>query len=392
MADPHRRFLLLFALANAGGVVAYAPLLTLILPEKVSQIAGDGRIEWLAAATLGGALAASIGNIAFGWASDLIGTRRGWASAGLVLTITSYVLLHFATGKAAIVGAVILYQLALNMMLSPVVAWAADTVPDSHKGLLGGLLAAGPPTGAFAGVAATMPIFPAQSQQLAFVCLLIVLLTAPILLANAPPRLETAELPRQRTARLRVDFALVWVARLVLQVAGALLFAFLLFYFRSLDASVSQSRVAMISAVTLGLAFPIAIVFGRLSDRLGPRRPFLVISALAGAAGLVLMASDGDLTRAILGYGLFGCASAVFLSLHSAFSMQLLPSPRRRGRDLGVLNLTNTLPAFIAPLLALWLIPGRGFGPILMLLATLLLVAAALVAMVRADRQVIEQQ
>src|SRR3712207_238689 len=85
VAERGDRFLLLSALANAGGVVAYAPLLTLLLPAKIALLAGEARIEWLGAATLAGALAASVGNIAFGWASDVVGTRRQWASAGLCL-------------------------------------------------------------------------------------------------------------------------------------------------------------------------------------------------------------------------------------------------------------------------------------------------------------------
>ena len=77
------RFLLLYALANAGGVAAYLPLLTLLLPTKMAGAAGDLRIEWLAAATFAGAVTASLANIAFGWASDLRGSRRSWVMVGL---------------------------------------------------------------------------------------------------------------------------------------------------------------------------------------------------------------------------------------------------------------------------------------------------------------------
>jgi MFS family permease len=96
--------------------------------------------------------------------------------------------------------------------------------------------------------------------------------------------------------------------------------------------------------------------------------------------------SDG-LLFAIAGYALFSCATAIFLSLHNAYAMQLLPSPARRGRDMGLMNLTNTLPAFISPALAMWLVPGRGFGLLLIVLACALVVAAICVALVRTDAQ-----
>src|SRR3546814_7523409 len=56
-ADPARRraaegarswrFLALYALANAGGVAAFLPLLTLLLPLKVQAVAGDERLVTL---------------------------------------------------------------------------------------------------------------------------------------------------------------------------------------------------------------------------------------------------------------------------------------------------------------------------------------------------------
>lgn len=387
MADSRRRFLILFGLANAGGVVAYAPLLTLLLPDKISGLAGDAKIEWLGAITLFGAIAASVGNIAFGWASDVVGSRRGWAGAGLVLTLGSYVLLHFAQSEAAIIAAIIAYQLVLNMLLSPLTAWAADTVPDSEKGLLGGLLAAGPPIGAVAGVLVTLPGVSSQRLQLGLVCILILGLVMPLLFVRAPSELKTIPNQPRRTGKLRIDFGLLWLARLLVQIAGAMLFAFLLYYFQSLAVPETQAQVALISAVTLACAFPITLAFGRLSDRLGPRKPFLIAAALVAAVGLGLMAMDGGTTQSIIGYGTFGCATAVYLSLHSAYSMQLLPSPGRRGRDMGILNLTNTLPSIIAPLLAIWLVPGRGFSLLLTVLAGMLVLSGLCVALVRTDQQ-----
>jgi hypothetical protein len=54
---------------------------------------------------------------------------------------------------------------------------------------------------------------------------------------------------------------------------------------------------------------------------------------------------------------------------------------------MGLMNLTNTLPAFISPALAMWLVPGRGFGLLLLVLAGALVVAAICVALVRTDAQ-----
>ena len=390
MPDSNRRFLVLFALANAGGVVAYAPFLTLIFPARIWDIAGVNAIHWLSAATFAGAVAATVGNVAFGWASDLVGTRRQWVFAGLVLTVVSYAALFFAASLMTIVAAVVVYQLSLNMMLSPLTAWAADTVPDNQKGFLGGWLAAGPPVGALAGVAATSPWLTREWMQFAIICALIVALVAPLLSLGRAAAPRPIEVPRRDPGQLRLDFALLWLARLIVQVAGAVLFSFLLFYFKTIPQPVDQSTVAIISATTLAIALPTTILMGRLSDRWGPRKPFLIAAVAAAAIGLLTMAAHQTTPTAILGYAIFECSVAVFLALHSAYSMQVLPIPGRRGRDMGILNLTNTFPSLIAPLLAVWLVPGHGFPTLFAVLAGLMGVAIVLLATVRSDKPVMK--
>ena len=81
--DQSLRFMLLYALAAAGGATAYIPFLTVLLPVKVSALAGADNLHWLAWLTFGGAIAASLTNILFGWLSDRTRNRKGWILAGL---------------------------------------------------------------------------------------------------------------------------------------------------------------------------------------------------------------------------------------------------------------------------------------------------------------------
>lgn len=375
--------MLLFALANAGGVVAYLPLLTLLLPAKVALLAGGARVEWLGAATLAGAVAASVANIAFGWASDRRGTRRGWAAAGLCLTVASLAPMHAATSPGGLVAAVVLFQIALNMLLAPLAAWAADVVPPQRLGLLGGLLSAGAPVGALAGVLATLPALGAEWMRLGVIGALVLALAAPLLLARMPAGRADAAPDAPPRPAARADFLLLLLARFLSQVAGAVLFGYLFYYFQSLPGSRSGADVARWSAASVALSFPVALLFGRWSDRLGARTRFLAIAAGAASLGLALMAARPGLGFAIGGYLLFGCGNAVFLALLSGHAIRLLPTPGRRGRDLGVLNLGNTLPSVVAPLLAIGIVPGRGFAPLLAGLAVAMALAAGCVLFAR---------
>ena len=145
------RFLLLYALAVAGGAVAYVPFLTILLPLQVTNLAGAADINWLAYLTFAGAITASGANILFGWLSDQIRNRRIWVWIGL-FTSSAILIAFSAVGTFwALLGFIVIWQIALNMMLSPLAAWAGDSIPDNQKGTLGGLLAFAPALGAVAG-------------------------------------------------------------------------------------------------------------------------------------------------------------------------------------------------------------------------------------------------
>jgi MFS family permease len=53
-------------------------------------------------------------------------------------------------------------------------------------------------------------------------------------------------------------------------------------------------------------------------------------------------------------YLLLGCGAGCFYAVDIALVTQVLPSQKDAGKDLGVLNLANTLPQALAPALAFW--------------------------------------
>ncbi|UIP06162.1 MFS transporter [Erythrobacter sp. SDW2] len=391
MADASKRqstrFLLLYALAAAGGAVAYVPFLTVLLPVRITAMSGgEADVGALAYITLGGALAASTANILFGWLSDLTGHRRGWVIAGLLLSCALLVSMPLAQSFPMLAAMIVLWQIGLNMMLAPLAAWAGDCVPDSQKGTLGGLLALAPALGALSGALVTIPDLAGPEMRLWIVAFLVALMVLPAVLVGRPepmPQLMADLAPgfeEERPVALKSRSAVVrmWLARLLVQIAEAALFAYLLFWFTGIDDSIRDSDTARIFAVVLGLAVPLAIVVGRWSDRRA--RPILPLAccAVLTAVGLVVMAVSQGLEIAIAGYVLFGLAASVFLSLHSAQTLRVLPRARRRGRDLGLFNLTNTVPSLIMPWLALKMVPLFGFGGLFWLLAMLALIAAIL--------------
>lgn len=367
------------ALGYAGCVVAYLPLLTLLLPLRVEQIAGEARLGVLATAMIAGAVMASIAGILFGWLSDWslergIG-RRYWIAAGLVATILSYAGVAGARTPVTLVVAIMAFQVALNTVLAPLVALLAEESPDRQNGLMSGLLAAAQPLGAAVGPLLARWTAPALGVRLAVIAAIVVLCLGPLLATSSKP---VADGEKRRPTASSSDLVIAWISRLMVQIPGNVLSAYLLFF---MEQFVARAARGGITAPVGGLIFlanivplPLAIVLGRWSDGFGRRKPFLVMAVVLDAAGLVVMACATNWASAAAGFCLYSVGWSVFLTLQIGFVMQLLPNPRRRGRDLGLINLSNTVPVLIGPALAWWLATPQSFGALFLTLAALSLV------------------
>lgn len=374
-------FMLVYALAVAGGTMAYVPFLTILLPSRVAELAGATDVEWLGLLTFAGAIAASIGGIAFGWLSDVTGNRRGWILTGLALTVALLLAMPLARDIRTLLILIICWQLSLNMMLGPLAAWGGDLVPDRQKGLLGGLLAFAPALGAWSGALLTIPVLASLESRLLALALLIVCTVTPATVFARPRRFEdlTRAPPIGPDGRIDVlpkgPAVRMWLARFLVQISEAALFAYLYFWFRSIDPDMGDNEKAQLFGLAVSVAIPIALYLGRWSDR--NRRPFLplMITSAISAAGMLAMALAGSADIAKLAYLLFGVATTTFLALHAGQTLRILPRSDRRGRDLGIFNLTNTLPSLIMPLLTLSVVPGFGFEALFLLLAGLTLLA-----------------
>lgn len=386
--EPERQprwFLLLYALAAAGGAVAFVPLLTVLLPQRIAELQGGEDVAVLAQVTFFGAVVASIANIAVGALSDRSRMRRPWILAGLMLSSVLLIALGEARSASEIVLLVMAWQVGLNLMLAPLMAWAGDCFPDSQKGVLGGALALSPALGALAGSLVTWGALVPPGARLWLVAALVAMLVLPAVVlggGRVRPALVEPRAPAHPEAPAHADHAVrrMWAARFLVQVAEGGMFAFLLFWLRSIAPGYPENAAANIFSIVLVCAVPVSLVLGRWSDRHG--RPILPLAgcAVLCAVGLLVMAAAANLAQAIAGYVVFGLAAAIFLSLHSSQTLRVLPAPQHRGRDLGVFNLTNTLPAMAMPWLTVLLVPGLGYAALFVLFAGLALASAALLA------------
>jgi MFS family permease len=229
----------------------------------------------------------------------------------------------------------------------------------------------------------TVPDLAQADTRLWLVAGLVVVCVAPVLIWGKPTPfpdlLEPKSLgPDQPVGRGPQIVVRMWLARLLVQIAEAALFAYLYIWLRTIAPDIRDSDAAQVFGLVLLASVPATLVVGRWADR--SDRPILPLCLSAGTSALALlaMAMAPNLLLALAGYALFGLASSMFLALHSAQTLRVLPRPQTRGRDLGVFNLTNTVPSLIMPGLTLTMVPLFGFAGLFVLLASLAALACLL--------------
>jgi MFS family permease len=382
-------FLLLYALAYAGGVTAYTPFLVLVLPARVTELAGADDIVWLGYIVFAGAAAASVSGVLSGWLSDRTNSRRLWIAVGMLATILLQLAMTRCESIGALLWLVVAWQLALNLMLVPLIAWAGDLVPDAQKGLLGGLLSIAPVLGAWSGILFAAGAVASFEGKAAVIATMTAALVLPLLLFGPPGRLPLSHgvsaRSEARSPHLKWAAARMWVARLLMQISGAALASYLYFWLRALDPAMGDGEKTVLFSGGLSASVAVALMLGRWTDRHG--FPFFVLSLISAIAALALaaMAFATDPAIAKLAYVLFATAGATFLALHASQTLRVLRDPAQRGLGIGLFNLTNTAPSLVVPWIAISVVPGFGFGRLFLVLALLALCAAALLATMPRD-------
>lgn len=357
-----------YGAAQAGAFICFIPLLTLLLPGKAQAIGGEDKALLLGQIAMIGGLVAAAANLAFGALSDRTrtpwGRRRPWILGGLAGVVLSMALIAGAGSAAALLAAIILFQLSMNALYGPLTALVPDLVPDSRKGVVSAWAGAALPVATLFTAVAVVPLAGSIPLQFAAVAMAAAVLILPFVLTLREPARLAAPLERSqfslRAFRDR-NFALAFVSRLLMESAVAIHTLYLLFYLQGLSASGLGGREAAQAFGLLLIAGTLAATAsgfagGALSDRLRSRRPLVVLGGLSMASGLGLLVCWPVWPVPFLAQILFGVGHGLHATTVAAMTAEILPEREAAGRDLGVMNMAIALPQSLAPALAVGLL------------------------------------
>lgn len=363
-------FVTLYALSYTGGALVFLAPLLVSLALKVNDLVGiDAAPGALAMVTGTGSLLAIVANPLFGRLSDRTtaraGMRRPWMVTGLVLGAVGTLLVATAPNIGVVLVGWWTCQVFLNATLAAQAAVLPDQVPAEQRGLVSGVLGLSVP------VASVVGTFLVQ----AFRHSTLLMFAAPLVVGAAAVLLFVWRLPDRRLApsdrppwslhelagtfyvspRRNPDFAWAFASRFLLVMAYAFLVTYQAYYLLAQVGSTEEDVPRQVYLGTVAQSVALVVVAplaGRVSDRLGRRKVFVMGAAVVYAAALAVIAASHTFGGYLLGMALGGIGFGMYMAVDLALVVDVLSDPLTAAKDLGVLNIAGALPFAVAPALA----------------------------------------
>lgn len=394
----------LLAVANLGLWMGYFGPLQVLLPNQAEAIAPADKELVLGLVTGVGAAVAVVTGPLVGALSDRTtlrwGRRRPWVLVGTAAGAGGLVLLAGQTTAIGMVLGWCLAQAGLNTLQTGLTAVVPDRVPVRQRATVSGWIGAPQSLGVVVAVLLVTAVVTGIRSGYLLIAGVVVALALPFVLATPDvplpgsqrPVWSTAEFLRgfRLQARQRPDFAWAWLTRFLVQLGNALATLYLLYYVRDQVRfeQVFPGHRAEEGLLVLILAYTAAavvstVVGGVISDRSGKRKPWVIASGLISAAPAALLALWPSWPVVVAAAVLLGIGFGAYMSVDQALVTQVLPTAHDRARDLGLVNIANSAPQVLGPVLAAPLVTLGGYPTLYLAVAAVTVAGAVLVRRIR---------
>jgi MFS family permease len=392
-----------FFIVGLCWVFANSMATSTLFAAKIAILDPESKVTILAIATAMAGVVSTIALFVWGAVSDLtrsrLGKRTPWIIFGAVSGAVGLALIGISDSVGGLLVAFVGYCIVFNALPAAVLAVFPDRIPRDKRGtasaVYGGAQVIG---GAVAGIIASQ--FLSNPTPLFFVAAGTMLAGGLIFVALAPD-FSSKDEPRQKLDLRGLadsfkfpahapDFYWAFAGRFLLLLGLFMVQNFTL-YILTDYIGLTNDEAGTILALG-GFASLITIVIGifvagPLSDKIKRRKmPIFIASLLFGVAVLIPLLSPTG-TSMIIFSAVSGLGLGAFLSVDTALMTEVLPSEESRGKDLGILNTANTVPAIIAPLITAGIVGiGLGYVPVFIISLVVILVGAFSIFMIKSVR------
>ncbi|MFJ9390782.1 MFS transporter [Nocardioides sp. NPDC101246] len=364
------RFIWTYLVASFGAFLAFVTPIAISLAIRVKQIAPDN--EEQLGYVIGTAAAVTVfAGPVIGMLSDRtrsrLGRRRPWILGGAILGLLGLLVLAVAPTVLLLGVGWVIAALGWNTVLNIMVTVAADRLPESQRGKVSGIAGfitmVAPVAGAVVGGALTgspLLMFLVPGVLGGALVMVFVLLfrdeDSRDLPISEPLTLSRILANFVFDPRRHPDFAWNWLGRLLFYFGLTLNTTFTA-YFLAARSGRGVEEVSTIVAVNGGLSV-VAVMIGALSsgvisDRIGRRKPFVLLAGALFSSGALIMAFAPGLPVILAGSFVATLGLGLFSAVDQALLLDVMPERETdAGRFVAINQFATSISQAVAPVLA----------------------------------------
>ena len=365
-----------FTLSAVLCAIPWVALSSIILPRVLETIDAASKESMLGIINAIGSVVALLSNVVFGTFSDhtrsRFGKRSPWIVAGGIVAGLGIGSIAFTRSQAMIIVLWCVAQAGYNMMLAPYVATMSDRVPDKFRGTISGFygagVAVGQTLGSFVGAKlldrGSAGIFAGWMMGLAVFGLIGIIVVIIWPREQSTQNIRTAGtdarsiLDSFRPPHSAPDFYFALAGRTLMMGGYWMINTYQLFiaqdYIFAGDPNAttkSATVIATMAVITLIVSLIAAVGAGPVTDLIGRRKLPVALASCLFAIGSLMPLIFRSPAGMFLFAGIAGFGYGVYNAIDQALNVSVLPNPDEAGKDLGILNLANTLSTVIGALL-----------------------------------------
>lgn len=376
-----------------------------LLPQHLRDVVGAGQ-----ATTIFGiinavtAIASLVSNLLFGNLSDRTRSRYGrrtpWIiGGGIVGGVTL-----FLTGvfdNVWVMG--LMYSICmfgLNAIIAPVIATISDRVPDDMRATISAFYSAGTTIGTSIGT--LVGAYFISIQIPGFISAGVLMGIAGIATVIVWPNEKSSKdlppvkgglkdfllsfRPPVKGAR---DFWLAFVGRTLLIFSYYMILNYQLYI---LEMYIGQGKkaaaatISVMSVITMVVGLVGSLTSGAISDKIGRRKAPVIVASCLLAIGYLLPWVMKTPFSMMLFAGFAGLGYAVYGAVDQALNVDVLPSQKDAGKDLGIINMATTLGQTAGPIVTSALVAAAGYNLVFPVAIVFAIVACVFIQLIRSTK------
>ncbi len=368
-----RVFQFLLCFANIACWMSILPVSLILLPTQVAALDPVHKFSNLALISSAGALAALITNPLAGALSDRTqlrwGRRRPWLLAGTLCSAFALALMAYATSFLVLLLTWVVFHIAINVLLAALTAVVPDKVPARQRATVSALVSLALPLGGVIGSLTITKLGSAVTTAYFFLIGVLIVAMALFLLVLRERPLAKDSIP---PFSLRIvftsfwinpiknpNFAWAWLTRFLVYLSYYVALGYLLYflhdvvhYTRIYPHQTDAQGVTSFQTVLTATLIVASLCAGFFSDRFQRRKIFVIASSMVIVCSFLILVFSQSWAAVLLSSAVLGLGFGAYLGVDIALIIQVLPLARDHGKDMGVINIANTLPQVLGPTVA----------------------------------------